>query len=123
MCDRSVDRWRGESICVHEFAHTMQLGVYNEMDSTFMSRLQDAYRAAINAGKFANTYAASNAVEYFGEGVQDWYNTNLESATPNGVHGPIDTRDELRDYDPMLYDLIAELLSEDVSWADCYRHD
>jgi hypothetical protein len=123
MCDRSVDRWRGESICVHEFAHTMHLGVYNVMDSTFNSRLQTAFRAAIDAGKYANTYAASNATEYFGEGVQDWYNTNLESARPNGVHNEINTRAELEAYDPGLYEILAEVLPDQPRYKDCYYYE
>ena len=53
--------------------------------------------------------------------MQYWYYTNLESATPNGVHGPIDKREELQAYDPALYDLIGEFLSPNVSWDDCYR--
>jgi hypothetical protein len=123
MCDRSVDRWRGESICVHEFAHTMQLGVYNEMDNTFMSRLEAAFRAATSAGKYRSTYAASNSVEYFAEGVQNWYNTNIESIPANGVHNEINTRSEMKDYDPELYDIIAEVLPDMPSYQDCYYYE
>jgi hypothetical protein len=123
MCDRSVDRWRGESICVHEFAHTMQLGVYNEMDSTFMSRVEAAFRAATGAGKYQSTYAASNSVEYFAEGVQNWYNTNIESIPANGVHNEINTRSEMKDYDPDLYDIIAEVLPDMPSYQDCYYYE
>jgi hypothetical protein len=116
-----TDRWRGESICVHEFAHTISLYGLYDADPTFEDRLVDAYEAARAAGRFANTYAMENEQEYWGEGVQDWYYTNLESATPNGVHGPIDKREELQAYDPALYDLIGEFLSPNVSWNDCYR--
>jgi len=117
----STDRWRGESICVHEFAHTISLYGLYDADPTFEDRLRAAYQSAESAGLFENTYAMENEQEYWGEGVQDWYYTNLESATPNGVHGPIDKREELESYDPVLYDLIGELLSPDVSWDDCYR--
>jgi hypothetical protein len=116
-----TDRWRGESICVHEFAHTISLYGLYDADPTFEDRLIDAYEAARAAGRFTNTYAMENEQEYWGEGVQDWYYTNLESATPNGVHGPIDKREELQAYDPVLYDLIGEFLSPNVSWDDCYR--
>lgn len=123
LCDRSVDRWRGESICVHEFGHTMHLGVYNKMDSTFMDRVDDAFRAARNAGKYANTYAASNSVEYFGEGVQNWYNTNIESIPANGVHNEINTRSEMQEYDPALYEILAEVLPDEPSYKDCYYYE
>jgi hypothetical protein len=123
MCDRSVDRWRGESICVHEFAHTMHLGVYNKMAGDFDGRVEDAFRAARNAGKYANTYAASNAVEYFGEGVQNWYNTNIESIPANGVHHEINTRAELEEYDPGLYEILADVLPDEPGYRDCYYYD
>jgi hypothetical protein len=116
-----MDRWRGESICVHEFAHTISLYGLYEADPSFEDRLEEAYQNARAAGLFWNTYALENAQEYWGEGVQDWYDTNLESDPPDGVHGPIDTREELLEYDPALYDLIGEWLSPDVSWNDCYR--
>ena len=119
----SSDRWRGESICVHEFAHTISIYGMYDADPTFEDRLKKAYQAAKQAGRFADTYAMENEQEYWGEIVQDWYYTNLESDPPNGVHGPIDTREELKAYDPAAYALVDELLSENVSWADCYRDD
>jgi hypothetical protein len=101
-CDKS-DRWVGESICVHEYSHTISLfGLYTA-DETFEARLKAAYQSAMSKGLWANTYAAENEQEYRAEGVQDWYYTNLTSARPNGVHGPIDTREELEGYDPALY--------------------
>ena len=116
-----TDRWRGESICVHEFAHTISTYGLYDADPTFENRLQAAYQSARSAGLWANTYAIDNLQDYWAEGVQNWYYTNLESATPNGVHGPIDKREEMESYDPVLYDLIDELLPLDVSWDDCYR--
>jgi hypothetical protein len=116
-----TDRWRGESICVHEFAHTISIYGLYDADPTFQNRLRAAYQSARSAGLWANTYAIDNEQDYWAEGVQNWYYTNLESATPNGVHGPIDKREEMESYDPVLYDLIDELLPLDVSWDDCYR--
>lgn len=122
LCGAS-DRWRGESICVHEFAHTISLyGMYTA-DPSFEDRLIDAFEKAKATGHFANTYAMENEQEYWGEIVQDWYYTNLESNPANGVHNSIDTREELLEVDPGGYALVKELLSEDVSWDDCYRDD
>jgi hypothetical protein len=45
--------------------------------------------------------------------VQDWYNTNLESIPSNGIHNEIDKRAQLEAYDPVLYNLVAELLRAD----------
>jgi len=121
LCDRSKDRWYGESICVHEFAHTVALYGLYAADKTFESRLNAAFQSAKSAGLWRNTYASEQPQEYWAEGVQSWYDTNLESAVPNGVHGPIDTKSELREYDRKLYDLVDELLPDDVKWNDCYR--
>src|SRR5690606_2524321 len=78
LCNTELDRWRGEGICVHEFAHTIASGGLFPADPTFQGRLQDAYESARDAGLFANTYAMENYQEYWAEGVQDWYYTNLE---------------------------------------------
>jgi len=122
LCGPS-DRWVGESICVHEFAHTISIYGLYDADPTFEDRLIDAYENAMSTGNFANTYAEENEQEYWGEIVQDWYYTNLESNPANGVHNSIDTREELLAADPTGYALVNELLSENVSWEDCYRDD
>jgi hypothetical protein len=123
LCDRATDRWRGESICVHEYAHTMHSGAWAAAIPDFNTRLDAAFRAALAAGKYANTYAGSKLSEYLAEGVQDWYNTNLESPTPNGVHNHINTRAELEAYDPTLYALLKEVLPDRPTFRDCYYYE
>lgn len=120
LCNTDVDRWRGEGICVHEYAHTISMSGLFVADPTFESRLTDAYEAALAAGLYQDTYAESSVQEYWAEGVQDWYNTNLESDPPNGVHNHVDTREELEEYDPTLYELIDEFLPQDTQFMDCY---
>lgn len=122
MCDTATDRWRGESICVHEYAHTMHLGVWSKIDTTFDKRLNEAFQAAKAAGTYTDTYAASSAVEYIAEGVQNWYNTNIGLTRPNGVHNHINTREELRMEDPKLYALLSEVLKDKPSYKDCYYY-
>jgi hypothetical protein len=125
MCEgRPADRWGGESICVHEYSHVMHLYVWNRVEPMFDSKVTAAYRSAVQTmGKYRNTYAASNAVEYFAEGVQDWYDTNLEAReSGDGVHNHINTRSELKAYDPMLYDLLATVLPDVPAYEDCYYY-
>lgn len=122
LCDTATDRWRGESICVHEYSHTMHLGVWSKIDPTFDKRLNEAFQAAKAAGTYANTYAESSPVEYIAEGVQDWYNTNIGITRPNGVHNSINTREELRQADPKLYALLSEVLKDKPSFKDCYYY-
>lgn len=121
LCDAQHDRWRGESICVHEYSHTIAIYGLFAADATFEERLADAYHHATQAGLWRDTFAEKDAQEYWAEGVQDWYYTNLESDPPNGIHGPINTREELERYDPKLYDLIEELVPHETRWSDCYK--
>jgi len=127
MCDRTTDRWRGESICVHEYSHVMHLYVWSRVVPMFDSKVTAAYNNAVRTmGKYPNTYAASNATEYFAEGVQNWYNTNLQSArgeAGDGVHNHINTRAELKEYDPMLYDLLTTVLPDVPKYKDCYYYE
>jgi hypothetical protein len=110
------DRYAGESILTHEFGHTVwELGVMLlPGGSDKQAELVAAYNAAIAAGTFANTYAATNDKEYWGEGVQDWFNTNQEASPPDGIHNSIDTRGELRAADPELARLAAEVFVDDA---------
>jgi hypothetical protein len=91
----------------------MDLMGLRRVDSTFSSRLQQAYSAAMAAGRWANTYAATSKEEYWAEGVQSWFNVNLESDPPNGIHNSVNTRAELKAYDPALHQLISEVMPAD----------
>ena len=51
-------------------------------------------------------------MEYWAEGVQDWFNTNAEAPKPDGKHNPLNTRKELKKYDPDLYNLIHKYFSD-----------
>lgn len=104
------DRYRGESILIHEFGHTMLvLG----LDAAFRADVQAAYKDAIAKGLFKNTYAATNADEYWAEGVQDWFDANLTATPPNGIHNEIGTRAQLKSYDPALAALLEKVYGDD----------
>jgi hypothetical protein len=121
LCDVQQDAWRGESICVHEYAHTIAIYGLFAVDPSFEGRLANAFDHATQAGLWHDTFAAEDAQEYWAEGVQDWYYSNLEADPPDGVHGPVNTKEELEHYDPMLYALINELLPQETHWPDCYK--
>jgi len=120
LCNRQLDRWRGEGICVHEFAHTISAAGLFRADPTFEPRLRAAFEAAQQSGRYENTYAMENFQEYWAEGVQNWYDTNLEAIPANGIHNDIDRRFELEENDPVLHGLIAEFLPQDNQFQDCY---
>ncbi len=113
------DRYPRESICVHEFSHTITTyGAYTALDS-FQDDLQDAFDSALASGILDDTYRGSNLQEYWAEGVQDWYDTNDWASPPNGIHNDVNTRVELAEYDPTLYALVASLFPESTGWGDC----
>ncbi len=120
LCQKDRDRWRGENICVHEYSHTLLDWGLTAVDPSFRSRVDAAYRAARSSGNFANTYAASQLAEFWAEGVQDWYNSNLQAIPTNGIHNSINTRAELKTGSPQLHDILAEVLPEQIQFDDCY---
>ena len=70
------DPYRGENILIHEFGHTVHEIGLARVDPTFDGRLQKSFEAAMAAGKWKGTYAATNAKEYWAEGVQAWFDCN-----------------------------------------------
>lgn len=106
------DRYEGESILVHEFAHTFHLVGIAGVDPGFNAKLQRMYLKAKEKGLWANTYAMTDFAEYFAEAVQSFFNTNRYSEMPNGVHGPVSTREKLKQYDPEIYNLLLEFFDE-----------
>ena len=114
------DRYRDESICVHEFSHTISTYGVFAADHTFEKRLETAFERASASGILDDTYRKSSVQEYWAEGVQDWYDTNASASPSNGIHNAVDTRPELRGYDPTLYALIEEVFPPSLDWTDCH---
>lgn len=109
------DRYRGESILVHEFAHTVMTEGIMPFDSNFRPRVDAAFKAARDAGLWNETYAATDVLEYWAEGVQSWFDSNASAQPANGVHNHVDTRAELLEYDPTLAALVKEVFG-DTAW-------
>ena len=103
--------YRGESIAVHEFAHTIaNLGLGDDFEP-LRTEFEAIFRSARQEGLWENTYAGSNIQEYWAEGVQTYFNTNLQSVLGDGVHNRINTRKELIEYDPGLYEFINDFFN------------
>lgn len=105
--DRRQDRYFGENILIHEFSHTIHLSGLGLSYNVFNSQLSHLYYTARKQDLWEDTYAITNPEEYWAEGVQDYFNSNLSSYFPDGVHNRIDTREELAEYNPELYEFIA----------------
>ncbi len=108
LLDYPSDRYHGENILIHEFAHTLHEMAIVTLDETFDARLGKAYADAVGRGLWKDTYAATNHKEYWAEGVQSWFDANREAPAADGIHNEINTNQELRAYDPGLAALISE---------------
>jgi hypothetical protein len=115
-----IDKYHAEDILIHEFAHSIHLVGIAPIDSTFEKKLDKFLNEAIKEGKYNGTYAQTNFYEYWAEGVQDWFNVNAEVAKPDGKHNQLNTRVELKRYDPNLYKLIGEYFSEFEGSPSCH---
>ncbi|MDR1864731.1 MAG: hypothetical protein LBR08_04080 [Bacteroidales bacterium] len=107
-----IDKYHAEDILIHEFAHSIHLIGIVSVYPDFNDRLQKLFDAAKAAGKWENTYGMTDIAEYWAEGVQSWFNVNAEMPVADGKHNPVNTRDELKAYDPALYSLLAEFFPE-----------
>ena len=117
------DRYCGESILIHEFAHTIHEVGLNEIDKEFDTRLRKLYESAKAKGLWKDTYAATNRNEYWAEGVQCYFDCNTKSDPPNGVHNHVRTREQLAEYDPDLAALVAETFrSAEFRWTPNGAH-
>lgn len=105
------DPYWSENILIHEFAHNIHLRGMVRVDPSFDGRLRDAYKKAMKDGLWAGKYASVNPQEYFAEGVQSWFNNNRQ---PDHDHNHVDTRSELKEYDPGLALICEEVFGKTV---------
>jgi hypothetical protein len=103
------DPYDTESILVHEFAHTIHHMGLNTIDKTFDRRLNETYRKAMAKGLWKGKYASRNRAEYWAEAVQSWFDTNRP---PDHDHNHVDTREELKAYDPGIAKLVEEVFGD-----------
>ncbi|MCE2616839.1 MAG: hypothetical protein ACTTKN_09510 [Phocaeicola sp.] len=103
-----IDKYHAEDILIHEFSHAIHLIGVIQVDKDINDTLTKLLNNAKSKGLWANTYAETDIAEYWAEGVQDWFNVNAEVARPDGKHNWVNTREELQEYDPDLYNLLAK---------------
>ena len=105
-----TDRYRGESIMVHEFAHTLHTMGLNSLDPRFEPRLKETFARANKKQLWAKSYAATDHLEYWAEGVQSYFDANMPVSRPDGIHNGVATCVALKQDDPELYNLIDKTL-------------
>lgn len=103
------DPYSTENILIHEFAHAIhEMG----LPKSFDERVRRAFENAKAKNLWGGTYAASNPSEYWAEGAQCWFDDNREN---DALHNHVNTRGELREYDPELAQLCEEVFG-DIAW-------
>ena len=109
-------KYYGEHILVHEFSHNI-MGALQRADPALHAQLQPAYEAAKAAGKYKNQYAINTVAEYFAEGTQWWFWSNIEFYDgTTRVQSP----DDLKAYDPTLYSILDKVYAGHHIPADVY---
>ncbi|HEX8584205.1 MAG TPA: glycoside hydrolase [Allosphingosinicella sp.] len=88
-------RYFGENILVHEFSHAI-FDAIQVADPALYAEVERAYAAARAAGRWKGDYAAVTLTEYWAEGTQYWFNTNMLAR--------LDERTILSDRDLAAYD-------------------
>ena len=91
-------------VMIHELAHLVEDALRLQPGSEeFLTRLEGAYRTATLRGRWDDTYASTDLLEYWAEAVRTWF-------TPSEFAGWLGSGyQKLADYDP-----IAAALVEDV---------
>lgn len=114
---RDTDRYRGESIFIHEFSHAiMDMGLADS-DPKFMPKLNAIFEDAKKNDLWADTYARTNVHEYWAECVQSFFNANRTKDKPDGVHNNVGSPEALKAYDLGIYKLLeATFGSPSYDW-------
>ena len=101
------DPYHEEGIVVHEFAHAIHALGLNRVDPNFDGKLATTWKRSTARGLWVGKYAGTNKDEFWAEGVQSWFGDNREN---DYDHNHVDTRAELKAYDPELFALIESVL-------------
>ena len=104
-----------EDTSVHELAHTFLLvGLEGEAGpGELRARLEQGLEDALARGLWTGSYAASNADEYWAEGVQAWFDVGWSLTG-------VDTRTELEAYDATFAGIMREVFGDADLFSSCH---
>ncbi|TDX02009.1 glycoside hydrolase [Dinghuibacter silviterrae] len=109
-------RYYGENILVHEFSHNI-MNALRVCDTTLYREIHVAYDTAKARGLYKGQYAINTVAEYWAEGTQWWFWSNIEFYDGDTR---VQTPDELKAYDPVLYHLLERVYLGHHNPADVY---
>ena len=109
-------RYYGEHILVHEFSHNI-MGGLRTADPALYKEIETAYEKAKTAGMYKGQYAINTVAEYWAEGTQWWFWSNIEFYD-GAVR--VQSPDDLKAYDPELYHILERVYTGHHIPADVY---
>lgn len=116
-------RYFGEHITVHEFSHNM-MSALRTADPALFAEIQPAFEAAKAKGLYKDSrgnaqYAINTVAEYFAEGTQWWFWSNIEFYDGT-TKARVQTPDEFKAYDPVLYAILERIYAGHHIPGDVY---
>ena len=96
------------------------MGINTVHPNNARQQLDNLFSQAKAAGKWHNTIAGTNSLEYWAEGVQDWFGANAETPLPDGRHNWVNTREDLQRYDAKLHDFIGQFFTSDAHFTSMH---
>ena len=101
-------------VMIHELAHLVEDALRRQPGAEqFLAQLEGAYRTAILRGRWENTYASTDLLEYWAEAVRIWF-------TPSEFAGGLGSRyQKLADYDPIAASLVKDVFGNAAPISFC----
>ena len=109
-------RYFGENIMVHEFSHNI-MAVLQKIDPEIIKEINAAYQAAKAKGMYKDQYAINTVAEYWAEGTQWWFWSNMEFYDGSTR---LQSPDDLKAYDPVLYGIFTKVYAGHHIPGDVY---
>ena len=123
LLNLTPNRYYGETIFVHEFAHQI-LDAVRGSDPALYGRIIAAYARAKAAGLWRDEYTMTTIDEYWAEGSQFWWDSNRLQVFEGRR---ILDHEDVAAYDPALYAVLGEVygakhrLTGDPFWKSAAR--
>jgi hypothetical protein len=111
-----TDKYRGEGQLVRDFALTIHFVSLVPNAKGHKEQLAALFADAKKKKLWENTIALRTEVDYWGEGVQSYFDAGFPWKGPaDGVNNGVNTREKLKLYDPELFKLI-DTTFKSVPW-------
>jgi hypothetical protein len=109
-------RYYGENILIHEFSHGI-FGAIQTVDPALYKRVEAAYANAKAKRLWQGAYMILTLDEYWAEGTQFWFNSNMAYITDALT---VVNADQFKAHDPQFYAALSEVYSGHHIKADAY---